>query len=259
MTLQFKLVSAIIAEMQYRGDIEGQDDRHTPAALLRSFNDSAQKFRTKITDMGFEWFLELSTPAPLLTTAAATGETYTELPWPLNVARVFGIHVLLQPNVWVTLKPIGIQGIRDFQYNANSIGFGGFGGAQGMPVAFALQQAPFGLVAVETAGKIIIAPRPTQARPYRLVYLPVMTPLIATDTFNCQESHAEWIIWDMIVKSAARDNDARETYKIAYEERRGIEDMFSKMAMRTNMAGPFEPRRADFSEMSGYGGIRELP
>jgi hypothetical protein len=63
----------------------------------------------------------------------------------------------------------------------------------------------------------------------------------------------------MVVKMAARDNDARETYKIAYTERAEIKEEFSKMALRTQMAAAMEPRRADFAEFGAYDGPRELP
>jgi hypothetical protein len=195
MTLQFQLVSEVIAEAQFRGDIQGQDDRYTAANLLRMFNDSAQKFRLMICNMGFTWFLEFTAPAALSTAAQATGETFSQQDWPLDCARIYGIHVLAQTGLWVPLKPIGIGGIRDYQVNQNALGFGGFGAAQGMPAAFALQKHPQGVAAAETVGKILLTPKPTVARSYRLLYLPVFTPLIATHTYNSQESHVEWIIW----------------------------------------------------------------
>lgn len=257
MAQQFQLVSAVIAELQYRADIQGQDARHPPANLLRSFNDSAQKLRTKLTDMGYEWWLTLSAPAGLSIIAAATGETFSEESWPVDAARIYGVHVLTQANLWVPLQPISIQGIRDYQGNVNQIGFGGFAGASGVPRCFALRLAPFGAGSVETAGKIILVPLPTVARQFRIVYLPVFAPLGTTDTFNANESHIEWILWDMCVKVAARDNDMRGTAQVAFTERENLEKMFSKMALRTQMAAAMEPRRADMFE--GFGGPTELP
>lgn len=255
MSQQFQLVSAIIAELQYRADIQGQDSRHPPANLLRSFNDSAQKLRTKLTDMGFEWWLTFTAPQALSLTVQATGETFTEESWPIDCARIYGVHVLIQAGMWAPLKPITLQGMRDYQGGGNYLGF--FGGQSGTPQAFALRLAPFGAAAVETAGKIVLVPASTVARQFRLLYLPVFAPLVTTDTFNALESHVEWIIWDMAVKVAARDNDARGTAAIALKERELLEESFSRMAQRTQMAASMEPRRADLSE-NNYGGIREL-
>lgn len=256
MSQQFQLVSAIIAEAQYRFDIQGQDDRHPPANLLRSFNDSAQKFRTMITDMGFEWWLTFTAPQALSLTAQATGETFSEESWPIDAARIYGVHVLIQSNLWVPLMPIGIQGIRDYQGNVNALGFSGLSGSS-FPQAFALRRAPFGAAAVETAGSICIVPLPTVARQFRLVYLPVFAPLLTTDTFNAAESHVEWILWDMGIKIASRDNDAKGTYAVATREREKQEDIFSKMAMRTQLAGAMAPRNMDL--FGGYNGPMELP
>lgn len=256
MSQQFQLVSAILAELQYRADIQGQDDRHPPANLLRSFNDSAQKLRTKLTDMGFEYWLTYTAPQALGTTVQATGETFTEESWPIDAARIYGVHVLVQAGCWQPLKPITLQGIRDYQGNPGGFSFFG-SGASGIPQCFALRLAPFGAAAVETVGKIVLVPAPTVARQYRLIYLPVFAPLVTTDTFNALESHVEWILWDMCVKVAARDNDARGTAAIAMKERELLEETFSRMAQRTQMAASMEPRRADLFE--GFGGYRELP
>lgn len=253
MTLQFNLVSEIIAEAAYRADILGQDDRHPPANQLRCFNDSAQKFRSMITDLGFEWFLKFTAAQNLSTNPQAANETFSEEDWPLEAARIYGVHVLMQSGFWKPLSPIGVQGIRDYQYSQNGLGYMGSGEA---PEVFALRLAPSGVGAVETVGKIAIAPLPRVARPFRLVYMPVFTKLATTDTYNGIESHVEWIIWDMVIKYSARDNNARETYGIAREERANVQDMFTKSAQRAQMVAAMSPRRADSFE--GDYGPREL-
>jgi hypothetical protein len=240
MSNQFKLVSAIIADVRYQADIEGLDDRHPTANLLRSFNDSAQKLRTKLTDWGYDHFLVPTSTATLPIVPAATGETYAEIDWPKDAARIYQIHVQFETNLWLPLKPISLSGIRDYQQTYR----GRLGVSQG-PAAFALRQAPFGAAAVETVGKIMLVPVPQVARNYRMFYLPNWSDLGVNDTFNGHEGHIQWIVYDMVVKIAVRDNDSSATYGMAMQERANIEQMLAKSAPRTQSASSQEPRRDD--------------
>lgn len=240
MSAQFRIVSAILDEAKYRFDIQGQDDRHTPTDLLRSFNDSAQKLQTKVSNMGFDFFLTPTSTLTLPIVAAATGETYAEVDWPIDAARIYQFHVLFEQGLWLPLKPVTLSGIRDYQ-RSNSL----INGYSTGPVAFALRQAPFGVTSTETAGKIMLVPLPTVARSYRIFYLKHFTSMLSTDTFNGMENFVEWILWDMGVKIASRDNDAANTYQIAVTERDRVEQEIAVTAPRTQNAASYEPRRAD--------------
>lgn len=237
---QFQLVSAIIADVRYQADIEGQTDRHPDASLLRLFNASAQQLRTKLATFGFDWVLTEATGT--LSTTPPTNETFSELDWPLDAQRIYGIHVLVEAGRWLPLRPITIGGIRDYQ---GARQYAGLAGYQGTPAAFALKQAPLGVAAVETKGKILIVPLPQSALPYKLFYLPNWTPLTSSHTFNGHAGFTEWVMWDMVVKVAARDNDSNSTFAIAQRERDRIERLIASEAPNTQQAGPEVPRRAD--------------
>lgn len=250
MSAQFRLVSAILADVQYRADIQGEDDRHPTANLLRLFNESAQQLRTRKANLGFDGYLTGTSPANLSTTAPIATETYTEENWPLDASNIYGVHVLATDGTWFPLKPISLSGIRDYQLSTN---YSIFSGYQGLPAAFALRLAPLGVSAVETVGKIVIVPKPTTARSFRIMYLSNHVDMVATDTFNGMAGDIEWIIWDMTAKISARDNDSANTYKIAQIERDRIEKVFAENVPRTQMGSSEEPRRADEEDFyNGY-------
>lgn len=257
MANQFRLVSSIIADAEYRADVQGQTDRHPAANKLRLFNESVQQLRTRLTNLGYEWWLYGTAPGALSTTAAATGETYSEENWPADAQRIYGVHVLFQTGLWIPLKPTSLSGIRDFQHARNPWATFGILGTE--PCAFALREAPLGVTTVETVGKIIIVPKPTVARQFRIFYLQNWTDVADTATFNGQAGHIEWIIWDMVIKLSARDNDSNETFKIATIERDRIERLLAAEAPRTQMAMSQEPRRADEYGWGEYDGPFAVP
>ena len=119
MANQFRLVQSIIDDAVYRADVQGQDDRHPAANRLQFFNESAQQLRTRLTNLGYEWFLRRTATAQLPIVPALTGETYAEINWPSDTQRVYGIHVLFMPGLWLPLRPISISGIRDYQFARN--------------------------------------------------------------------------------------------------------------------------------------------
>lgn len=242
MAAQFRLVSAILADAAYRADIEGQVDRHPAANQLRLFNESVQQLRLRMSNLGFEGFLKGTSPAALGITPVVTGETYSEENWPVDAANIYAVHVLFETGLWLPLKPISLAGIRDYQRQ-------GLRGAtlsqRAAPAAFALREAPLGVATVETPGKIVLVPTPTVARQFRIFYLQNWADVADTATFNAQDGFIEWIIWDMVVKYSARDNDSNQTYKIAVIERERVEQELAKMIPRTQMGSSEEPRRAD--------------
>lgn len=254
MSSQFKLVSALITRAQSLADIEGQDDRHTPTELLAQFNASAGELRVRLSNLGFDWFLE-RVGSTLPTTAAVTGETYAEIDWPKDAQRIYRVDVLFQTGLWLPLRPVTIGGLRDFQLFNN---FWDVPGITDGPCAWAMRKAPFGNAATETAGKIMIAPVPLTARPYAMFYLANWSDLIATDTFNGHASFQEWIVQDMVCKITERDNDSQQAFGIASNERARLENLFAQEAPKTQLAQADIPRRID-SVGFWDGGPRMVP
>lgn len=253
---QFQLVSAIIARAARQADILGQDDRWTAAEQLSQFNASAGELRLRLSNLGFDWFLERGT-GTLPTSAAVAGETYAEIEWPIRAQRIYGVHVLFQTSLWLPLRPTNVSGLRDYQ-RARSL-WPEYGIGPDEPRAFALKKAPFGAGAVETAGKIFITPVPRQARSYALFYLENFAPLADTDTFNGHASFVEWIVQDMVCKYSEADNDSNETFQIASVERARLEQLFAAEAPKTQLAESLPPRNVDFDLDSGGWGPTMVP
>lgn len=247
---QFQLVSAIIARAARQADILGQDDRWTPAEQLSQFNASAGELRLRLSNLGFDWFLE-RTSAALPIVAAATGETYAEIDWPIRAQRIYGIHVLFAADRWLPLRPTTISGLRDYQ-NGRSL-WPEYGIGPNEPKAFALRKAPFGASAVETVGKIMITPVPRTARTYALWYLENFAPMLTTDTFNGHASFVEWIVQDMVVKYSEGDNNSNETHRIAFEERARLEAIFAAEAPKTQLSETIQPRNVDDDDWNSGG------
>lgn len=252
---QFQLVSAIIARAARQADILGQDDRWTAAEQLAQFNASAGELRLRLSNLGFDWFLERTT-GTLSTSAAASGETYSEIDWPVRAQRIYGVHVLFQTDLWLPLHPTNISGLRDYQRGRSLWPEFGISGYE--PQAFALKKAPFGALTVETVGKIFIVPLPRIARSYALFYLENFEPLASTTTFNGHASFVEWIVQDMVCKYSEGDNDSNETYQIATKERDRLEALFAAEAPKTQLVATQEPRRMD-DDWDNWGGPRMVP
>ena len=217
---------------------------------------SAGELRLRLSNLGFDWFLERNTTAALPTTAAVSGETYAEIDWPITAQRIYGVHVLFQPDLWLPLTPTNVSGLRDYQGRHSHWSDYGISGRE--PRAFALRKAPFGAAAVETVGKIMIVPIPQTARSYTIWYLANFAPLVASDTFNGHASFAEWIVQDMVVKYSEGDEDVNETHGIAFAERLRLETLFAAEAPKTQLAGTLPPRLAD-DDWDDHGGPRMLP
>lgn len=256
MTAQFQIVSDILTRVRRQADIEGQTDRHSDAALLTQFNASAGELRVRLSNLGFDWFLE-RTSGTLPTTAADTGETYAEIDWPIDAMRIYRVDVLFQTGLWLSLKPATTGGLRDFQLWHQF--WDTYGIPADGPALFALRKAPFGAAAVETVGKIMVAPVPRTARTYALFYLKNWSDLESTDTFNGHASFIEWIVQDMVVKISERDNDSNMTFAIAAAERDRLEKLFASEAPKTQLVGADVPRRAGWNTVDSDWGPRMVP
>lgn len=250
MSQQFQLVSTIITRAERQAGIQGQLDRHTPAELLSQFNQSAGELRVRLTNWGFEWFLERLATGTLPIVPAATGETFAEIDWPIAAQRIYRIDVLFQTGLWLPLRMVTTGGLRDFQQFHN---FWDVSGITDGPCAFALRKAPFGAATVETVGKIMIAPVPKTARSYTIFYLANFSDLVASDTFNGHASFIEWIVQDMVCKISEVDNDSNETYRVAMLERDRLEKLFASEAPKAQQVHAHVPRRMDEDQWWGWG------
>jgi hypothetical protein len=171
--------------------------------------------------------------------------------------RIYRVDVLFQTGLWLPLRPVTTGGLRDYQlwhYFWDTHGLSHDG-----PCCFALRKAPFGAAAVETVGKIMIAPVPTVARSYTLFYLKNHSALASSDTFNGHASFIEWIVQDMVCKFSEGDNDSQQTFAIANNERDRLEKLFMAEAPKTQLVSADVPRRAEWGRADSDWGPRMVP
>src|SRR5678815_1665896 len=120
-------------------------------------------------------------------------------------------------------------------------------GSNRVPAGWFLLDAAQETTTAASAGKLAIAPAPGLAYPYALHYLPSWVD-ITDDTyvFNGHAGWEDWVIWDCVVRIAARDNDAHGTHAIAVAERDAIAKKIRAEVVRYNRGGP--RRRQDSRE-----------
>ena len=236
MTYQFRLLSEIIDDIQYRGNLAGYDQRHPEATLKILWNASWQELREIVSFAEDGTFLQQTTPASLPTTPA-TSEDYVVVDWPVNAVAIFGVRVKTNER-WRPLKSLPASALHDYQYD------GLFGTTARNPIGYILKTIPFGASATETAGKIMIVPVPTSGT-YSVWYLEAWSP-VTTDAHTVS-GHAAWVehsIWSTIVKARAADGQQDDTYQIAFKERDRVEERIIERARRLSEGMSQEPRDA---------------
>lgn len=203
-------LTTLLAEVRYRADAESLTARHPDSSLTRAINQSIQRLREKVSQLGYHLYLTSSTGTTSV--GPVTGFSYGSIPWPSGAVRIFGIDVTYQNGDIRTLAPIQFEERNDFR--------DAYGQNQGIPYAFHVLNIGAESGSSVTPGTIALFPAPNAAYPYAIWYMPTFTDLAAgSDVFNGVDGWEEWIIWDVVAKVAARDNDMQTCYAIAVNER----------------------------------------
>jgi hypothetical protein len=235
-SFQFTLLSDIITQIQYRGNLDGYTDRHSTTTLKTLWNISWQQLREEVSFLEDGTFLQQTTPANLPTTPA-TSEDYVVIDWPVNAVAIYGVRVKTNDR-WRPLRPLPTAALHDYQYR------GLFNTSTRAPIGYVLKTIPFGASATETAGKIMIVPVPTSGT-YSLWYLEAWAP-VTTDahTISGHAAWIEWSIWNTVVMTRAKDGQQDATYQIAIREREMCMDRIRTRAARLSDGLSMEPRDA---------------
>lgn len=226
------------ADVRYRGDIEGLTDRHPDANVNRLINESWQALRELVTDIGSDLYLTvvsgtLSSGAVATVGGQAATYTHAEIDWPSDCIAPYHLTIKYQNRVF-SLDPMPLSALVDFQHGDSQTGF---------PEGF----HPYNVGAESGTsvgtGKIMVMPAPEQDFEYVLWYLPAWTDLTNdTHVFNGVAGWEEWVVWDCVVKIAARDNDMLNTYDIAEKERERAWARIAKSAGKRQRAMPMRRR-----------------
>jgi len=217
----------LVTDVSRRCDVDGYTARHSLASVRRLLIESYQRMRDWMTTAGSKrWIIG---PITLDATGAGVVSIGYARKLPMAVAAAgpgLSSHTYERPHIveaqvggrWIELKPISLGEIRDY-YST--------GGSLAEPQAWTYVAAAPEPTAAENASvvgaafSLIIAPdfAPT-GYPVRVYVLGDTTITDGDGTELYLDGPGfEWIIWDTVIKIAARDNDSNGTAQIALNER----------------------------------------
>lgn len=196
----------------------GSSGRYSTTQVTRFINQSIQRFRERVSDLGINRYLVSTSdymnagpsgsyPFGLIDLTAASPA----------VVRVFGVDVEYE-TVVRTLKQISFAE-RD-QFNGPSL--------NSLPAAWSQYRD----------NKIALFPPPDQAYFYTVWYLPLLADLSSgSDTFDGVAGWEEFIIWDVVCRLLNKDQYA-SAYGMAAAERDARWQDVLRGATRVSFAGP---------------------
>lgn len=242
MTAQFRALSDLVDDIEYRFAAAGLGARHSPTRIKQLFNVSWQTMREEVSLVSDGSYLKATSPASLPTSAAVTGEVYAEVDWPVGAIGVYGVRVKLD-NRWYPLKRIPFTAYQDYQYGPFLEPILASRGPVGY-TSVLLPDGDSGTPANEVAGKVMIVPIPTTGD-YRLWYLEAWTPRTAdTAVFPGHSLQTEFAIWDCLVKMCAPDKDSGQMMQKFTSERERALELIKARASAQMGDDVLEPRNA---------------
>ncbi len=254
MTAQFRRLADLEADIRYRYSIGGVKARHDSPRVRNLINVAWQQLRTIVSLAGDGTFLEATAALALPTTPVITGEAYSEIPWPTNASRIFGVRVqTVSSGRWYPLKRQPWVAHHDMQ---SSRLFADYARQTG-PRAYCSRTIPRGVETVETAGNIMIWPVATQGN-YRLWYLENWTPQVEDDDiFNGHSEWFEFVIYSVMIKMLGPDADAKKNYGMWSVERDHARELIEDEVKSLEDGMPLEPTdgRFDGIDPEGFDGL----
>ncbi len=241
MSAQFLTLGEIVTMIQYRGNLDGLEQRHPATTLKILWNISWQELREMVSFLEDGTFLQQTAPATFASASATTpasGEAYSTLDWPTNAVSIMGVRVKNTNGKWRALKPLPAAALHDYQFdgllNTNSPS----------PIGYILKTIPFAAGSTETPGKIMIVPVPS-AGSFSIWYLEAWTPLTSdSDKVSGHAAFIEWSVWNTVIKARAKDGIQDATYRIAVDEREKCRQRIEQRASRLSDGLSMEPRDA---------------
>ncbi len=239
MAARTRSLGSLWADIQYRADIPASSDRHPDSNGYRMISESWQALREIVSDNGHQLYLK---PAVATLTQGATSPyAFGTISLPDDCIRLYGFDVTVSSNDIRALEPVAFAMRNEYR----SV----YGVATGIPMGFHIFNMGTELGASVTPGTVGVFPAPDQAYPYTLWYLPSWIDLTnPAYVFNGIAGWEEFIVWDVCLKIAARDNDMAGTAAIATQERAAALERILKGANNIQRVGP--ATRIDAARMS---------
>lgn len=259
-----RTLALLASDVADRCDVDGQAARHPPATVRRRVIESYQRLRDWMTSAGSKrWVVGPVSLSGSDLTWVHPGGYCARVPLglfdPPNKVLPYERPHLVEAYIdskWVELKPISVGEIHDYYQQQT----------RGRPAAWALTgnvnevEATGDETSVLIGGQFALVICPDfdpVAYPIQFYGQPVIniTDADAT-TLTLDGPGFDWIIWDTVVKIAARDNDSQNTYQVAQIERQKCED-FIRAAIRSELQNVVQ-RRDVFHGNARYNRTRRL-
>lgn len=210
--------------------------RHDTTDANTWINDSHRAMQILLTTRGFDFYLLETSLAALPSTRADTNEQYSLVDWPSGASVIKRVDVYSQSE-WFELDR------RDWSQLRSECRSGS--GTATRPLVWAPKTHGTVATTVFTAGKIALAPFSSNGR-YKISYLPEHTDN-TTDAnlfLYPDEWCAQWVVWDFVIKIAARDNNAKKRYEIAVAQQKKCEEMIGRYVPQITASGPLTVTRS---------------
>lgn len=230
-------LAELIARIRWRADVAAMTARHTDADLALEINKSWTALRTKVSDAGAGLYIKWSTPTAM-TVGAASGHSYGVCALPADCVRIYYFDVTVSAG-----RVVGLEQCSMVERNAY---YDQWARVTGLPRFFCVFDIGAESTTTVSAGSIALLPAPDQAYSYTIGYVPAWTNIAAANTtyvFNGFDGWDEWVLLDVTVRIAMRDNDMQQTAALAMAEREKVWLERVLPDTRVSRAGPI--RRAD--------------
>lgn len=210
--------------------------RHDTTDANTFVNDSQRALMTLLTTRGFDFYLSETAQTNLPTTRADTNEQYSLIDWP-NPSLLLKRVDVFASGEWHELERRDWTQLRSENRSSSSSAV--------RPLVYAAKSHGSVSGTTFTAGKIALAPFASSGK-YKITYLPDWAD-ITTDThlfLYPDEICAQWVVWDFVIKIAARDNDAARRYAIALERQKWCEEKIGHFVPQIASTGPLTVTRS---------------
>ncbi len=230
------LLSDALVAVREEGDLEDLTDRHSDAELIRFWNRSWARLRSKLAGLGFPLDMTRTAPATLPTAPPLVGEQYLEVDFPQAAVFVYGLDVLVGGK-WIPLKPGTFAERRDYVSlpSVSSLG----------PSTYVIVSVDQESTTTTTRGKIQLYPLSAGGQSYVVWHMPAWVDVTnpAHVFYGHDGSWFDWAINDTIIRTAKKDDDSQNTYAIANRERDLAWEEIKRTAANLNRAEPIRPVR----------------
>lgn len=210
------VVGELIPRARFLADAAGMTLRHTDADLTTEFRSSWTALRDLVSEAGSGMFLRWDTAtlaAGAFTGAVAGGATtFGALQLADDVERIIAIEAVISATDIRPLEPISIE-----QRQRSGDRMQILSGAPTGFFVFNVEERVLTSTTVSYGLVVGVVPIPDRAYVVNMAVLPGGPQGVSS--IKCMAGWDDWLVWDLVVKLASRDNDMANTYAIALRER----------------------------------------